>query len=55
MEHVIGFENLAQAREMVEAVWEKVDEGRETGENEGGLTVNWAKIRYFEFPGVVLL
>lgn len=55
MERTIGFENIERAREMVEAVWKKVDQGRETGENQDGRAVNWAQIRFYDFPGVVLL
>ncbi|RDW77438.1 hypothetical protein BP6252_05491 [Coleophoma cylindrospora] len=55
MERTIGFDNVARARQMVEAVWNCVDDGRKSGANENGEAVNWAKIRYFDFPGVVLL
>jgi len=55
MERTIGFDNIYQAREMVDAVWRAVDEGRKDGSNNGGLSVNWARIRHDEFPGVVLL
>ncbi|KAH8672596.1 fungal-specific transcription factor domain-containing protein [Tricladium varicosporioides] len=55
MERTIGFENIRRAREMVEAVWKAVDDGRENGNDNWGMSVNWARIRYFDFPGVVLL
>lgn len=55
MERTLGFENIYRAREMVEAVWKTVDQGAEDGTENGGRDVNWAKIRYFDFPGVVLL
>jgi transcriptional activator protein UGA3 len=55
MERTIGFENVYRAREMVEAVWKSVDEGVKDGSCDGGMSVNWARIRFFDFPGVVLL
>lgn len=55
MERTLGFDNIYRAREMVEAVWKKMDQGVDDGSEEGGLIVNWAKIRYYDFPGVVLL
>jgi transcriptional activator protein UGA3 len=55
MERTIGFDNIYRARQMVEAVWKEMDKGKVDGTNDGGLKVNWAKIRYYDFPGVVLL
>lgn len=55
MERTIGFENVYQAKEMVEAVWRAVDQGAKDQSCNNGLSVNWAQIRYFDFPGVVLL
>lgn len=55
MERTIGFDNIHRARQMVEAVWKEVDEEKVDGSNHGGLKVTWAKIRYYDFPGVVLL
>jgi len=54
MERTIGFDNIYRARQMVEAVWKEVDEGILDGSNDGGVKVNWAKIRYSDFPGLVL-
>lgn len=55
MERTLGFDNIFHAREMVEAVWKTKDQGVQDGTEQSGSTVNWAKIRYFDFPGVVLL
>lgn len=55
MERTLGFDNIYRAREMVEAVWKTMNQGVEDGTEDGGLPVDWAKIRYFDFPGVVLL
>lgn len=55
MEKTIGFENVRRAREMVEAVWKAVDDGRENGNDNWGMAVNLFKIRHYDYPGVVLL
>lgn len=54
MERTIGFDNIYRAREMVEAVWKAIDGGSHNKSHDGG-HVNWARIRFEQFPGVVLL
>ena len=46
MERTIGFGNIFRAHKLVETVWERMDAGEKD--------VNWARIMYTEFPGIVL-
>jgi hypothetical protein len=55
IERTIGFGNIANGGQLQEQVWKAMDEELQVDSGEPGkVTVNWAKIRWYDFSELVL-